>query len=74
MDREGDLPRVGNSEAPYFNWRSKYCGMEAADIRRLKELTEDNSPAEADVCGLGAEKHDAEGCQSGAGIFGQVDR
>lgn len=34
---------LGISEATYFNWKSKYGGMEAADIRRLKELTEENS-------------------------------
>ena len=34
---------LGISEATYFNWKSKYSGMEAADIRTLKELTEDNA-------------------------------
>jgi putative transposase len=34
---------LGISEATYFNWKSKYGGMEAADIRKLKELTEENS-------------------------------
>ena len=27
---------LGISEATYFNWKSKYGGMEAADIRKLK--------------------------------------
>ena len=34
---------LGISEATYFNWKSKYGGMEAADIRNLKELTEENA-------------------------------
>jgi putative transposase len=34
---------LGISEATYFNWKSKYGGMEAADIRKLKDLTEENS-------------------------------
>lgn len=34
---------LGLSEATFFNWKSKYGGMEAADIRRLKELTEENA-------------------------------
>jgi putative transposase len=34
---------LGISEATYFNWKSKYGGMEAADIRKLKELTEVNA-------------------------------
>lgn len=32
----------GVSEATYYNWKSKYGGMEAADIKRLKELEEEN--------------------------------
>ena len=30
------------SEATYYQWKSKYGGMEAADIRRLRELAEEN--------------------------------
>ena len=33
----------GISEATYYNWKSKYGGMEASDIKRLKELEEENS-------------------------------
>ena len=33
---------LGISGATYFDWKSKYGGMEAADIRKLKELTEEN--------------------------------
>ena len=29
-------------EATYYQWKSKYGGMEAADIRRLRELEEEN--------------------------------
>jgi putative transposase len=32
----------GISEATYYQWKSKYGGMEAADIRRLKELEDEN--------------------------------
>ena len=34
---------LGIAEATYFNWKSKYGGMEASDVRRLKELAEENS-------------------------------
>lgn len=34
---------LGISEATYYTWKSKYGGMEAADVRRLKELEEENS-------------------------------
>ncbi len=30
------------SEATYYQWKSKYGGMEAGDIRRLRELEEEN--------------------------------
>ncbi len=32
----------GISEATYYNWKSKYGGMEASDIKRLKELEQEN--------------------------------
>jgi len=33
----------GISEATFYNWKSKYGGMEAADVKRLKELEEENA-------------------------------
>lgn len=30
------------SEVTYYNWRSKYGGMEASDIKRLKDLEDEN--------------------------------
>lgn len=30
------------SEATYYNWRSKYGGMEASDIKKLKDLEAEN--------------------------------
>ena len=32
----------GVSDATDYNWKSKYCGMEASDIRRLKEMEDEN--------------------------------
>jgi len=32
----------GISNATYYNWKSKYGGMEASDVKRLKELEEEN--------------------------------
>ncbi len=32
----------GFSDATYYNWKAKYGGMEATDIKRLKELEEEN--------------------------------
>ncbi|ABV36581.1 conserved hypothetical protein [Shewanella sediminis HAW-EB3] len=32
----------GISEATYYNWKSKFGGMEASDIKRLRELEDEN--------------------------------
>jgi putative transposase len=32
----------GVSSATFYQWRSKYGGMEASDIKKLKELQEEN--------------------------------
>ena len=32
----------GISSATYYNWKSKYGGMEASDVKRLKALKEEN--------------------------------
>ncbi|SEO84041.1 putative transposase [Aquisalimonas asiatica] len=32
----------GISQATYYNWRSRYGGMEASDLKRMKELQEEN--------------------------------
>jgi putative transposase len=33
----------GVSQATYYQWKAKFGGMEASDIRRLNELEEENS-------------------------------
>lgn len=33
---------AGISDATFYNWKSKYGGMEASDVKRLKELEEEN--------------------------------
>ncbi len=32
----------GISDATYYNWKARYGGMEASDIKRLKALEEEN--------------------------------
>ena len=34
---------LGICEATYYSWKSKYGGMEASDVRRLKELEAENA-------------------------------
>lgn len=33
----------GISDATYYNWRSKYGGMAASDLKRIKELEAENA-------------------------------
>ena len=33
----------GISSASYYNWKKKYGGMDASEIKRLKELEEENA-------------------------------
>lgn len=33
----------GISNATYYNWKAKYGGMEASDVKHLKELEEENA-------------------------------
>lgn len=35
--------QAGISSACYYQWKSKYGGMEASDLRRVKELEAENS-------------------------------
>ena len=38
-----DLARVhGLSTATLYNWRAKYGGMEASELKRVKELEDEN--------------------------------
>ena len=32
----------GISDATYYNWKAKFGGMEASDIKRLKDLAQEN--------------------------------
>jgi len=34
---------LGISDATYYVWKSKYEGMEASDVRRLRELEDENA-------------------------------
>lgn len=34
--------KYGISDATYYNWKAKFGGMELSDVRRLKQLDEEN--------------------------------
>lgn len=42
----------GISEATFYNWKAKYGGMEANEIKRTKELEEENARLKRIVANL----------------------
>ena len=42
IDAETVARNHGISKATLYNWKSKYSGMEVSQVRRLKELEEEN--------------------------------
>ena len=47
--------RAGISLATYYQWKSKYGGMEASDLKRVKELEAENSRLKRLYAGLALE-------------------
>ena len=45
----------GISDATYYQWKSKYSGMEASDIKRLRELEDENRKLKMMVADLSLE-------------------
>ena len=37
------------SEGTYYNWRPKYGGMEASDVKKMKDLEAENRRLQAEV-------------------------
>ncbi len=49
--READI-----SEATWYNWKSRYGGTEASDIKKIKELADENYRLKQMFAGLRLEK------------------
>jgi putative transposase len=47
----------GISDATYYNWKSKYGGMEASDLKRLKEMETEHSRLKRMYADLAMENH-----------------
>jgi putative transposase len=48
--------KYGFSDATYYNWKSKYGGMEASDAKRLKHLEDENNKLKKLVAELTLDK------------------
>ena len=63
--KEGEAGRVvkeicrehGISNATYYSWKSKYGGMEASDLKRMKELEAENNKLKKMYADLALENH-----------------
>ena len=48
--------KLGVSEATFYNWKKKYSGLGAAELRRLRQLEEENSRLKQIVADLTLDK------------------
>ena len=55
--RVGEVCRkMGISEATFYNWKKKYGGLGVSELRRLKQLEEENSRLKRMVADLSLDK------------------
>lgn len=48
--------KAGISEATFYNWRKKYAGLMPSEMKRLKQLEEENSKLKTLVADLSLDK------------------
>jgi putative transposase len=48
--------RMGVSEATFYRWKKKYAGMGVAEVRRLKQLEEENGKLKKLVADLSLDR------------------
>ena len=48
--------KAGISQATYFNWKKKYAGMMPSDMKRMRELEQENARLKKIVADLALDK------------------
>jgi putative transposase len=48
--------KMGISEATYYNWKKKYGGLGVSELRRLRQLEEENNKLKQIVADLSLDK------------------
>lgn len=48
--------KAGTSEATFYNWRKKYAGLMPSEMRRLRQLEEENGRLKRIVADLSLDK------------------
>lgn len=51
------IRKMGISEATFYNWKKKYGGLNPSEVRRLKQLEEENGRLKKLVADLSLDKH-----------------
>lgn len=49
--------KIGVAEATFYNWKKKYSGLGVSELRRLKQLEEENRQLKKLVADLSLDKH-----------------
>ena len=49
--------KVGITEQTFYRWKRKFAGMGVAELRRLKQLEEENKKLKSPVADLTLDKH-----------------
>jgi len=49
--------KMGISEATFYNWKKKYGGLGGSELRRLRQLEEENFKLKQLVADLSLDKH-----------------
>ena len=49
--------KIGVSEQTYYRWKRKYVGMGVAELRRIRQLEEENRKLKRIVADLSLDKH-----------------
>ena len=48
--------KAGIAEATFYNWRKRYGGLMPSEVKRLRQLEEENAKLERIVAGLSLDK------------------
>ena len=67
--------KAGISEATYYNWRKKYGGLMPSEMKRLRQLEEENGKLKKIVVDLSLDKEmlqDLSGRQTGGSCSGDL--
>lgn len=66
------MPKMGASEATFYNWKKELAGLGVSELRKLRQLEEENRQLKQLVADLGPGQADAAGRGHDAGARLQV--